>query len=243
MKVPKGQKVRENSSHELQVRLGSAIKEERKRLGVTQEELAWRADMHRTYLADIERGARNVTLKSIANLAKALQVSVASLLTAKDANPPARIASSRPGEILLVEDEATDADLTLRAFKQAGIMNPVKIVRDGRQALDFMHCRGRFARRRQVQPELVLLDLHLPDMPGLEVLRAITSDERTRHIPVVILTSSREDRNIIECGRLGAENYIIKPVGFESFSKVTPKLNLQWTLERPRGGAPGKPDA
>lgn len=212
-----------------------AVKVERRRLGLTQEELAWRADMHRTYLADIERGARNVTLRSVMNLAQALQVSVASLLADPESARAGRAGAARPGEILLVEDEAADAELTLRAFRRAGIRNPVKLVREGQQALDYLHCRGRFARRRRVLPELVLLDLHLPDMSGRDVLRAMNADSKIRHVPVVILTVSREDGNIIACARLGARDYIIKPVGIDSFSKVTPKLNLQWTLVRPRG--------
>ncbi|HVZ64848.1 MAG TPA: response regulator [Lacunisphaera sp.] len=220
--------------------MGNAIRAERRRLGVTQEELAWRADMHRTYLADIERGVRNVTLKSIGNLARALEVSVSHLLAKPD---PANATKSHPErveEILLIEDNAADGEMTVRAFSKAGIANPIKVARSGRLALDYLFCAGRFARRQPTNPELVLLDLQLPDISGLDVLRQIRSDHRTKHIPVVVLTISRDDQNIIECSRLGAENYVIKPVGFESFSQLTPKLNLQWTLAHSPSAMPRK---
>ena len=220
----------------LQAQFGAAIKAHRLRLGVTQEELAWRADLHRSYLADIERGGRNVTLRSIVNLARALQISLADLLANHldlgVVNPSAEPRAGL-GEILLVEDEAADIELTLRAFKRAKFANPVKVVRDGKAALDFLFHTGRYAKRQAVSPHLVLLDLGLPKVSGLEVLRQIKNHQLTKSIPVVILTGSNQDATIIECGRLGAENYLIKPVEFESFSQVTPKLGLQWTLVRP----------
>jgi CheY-like chemotaxis protein/DNA-binding XRE family transcriptional regulator len=220
-------------AHELQVRLGAAIKAHRRQLGVTQEELAWRADLHRTYLADIERGSRNITLRSVANLARALETSVESLLSA------ASLAGKTGGmgEVLLVEDNADDAELTLRAFRQANFSNPIKVVKTGREALDYLLCRGRYAGRHPLAPQLVLLDLNLPDLSGQEVLKEIKSHRATKHLPVVVLTISRDDRNIIECGRLGADNYIIKPVDFQNFSKITPKLNLHWALVASAGAA------
>ncbi len=231
LKVPKGQKVREDSSVELQTRIGSVIKSQRLRLGVTQEELAWRADMHRTYLADIERGGRNITLRSIVSLAQALQISIESLVSQENTT---RQVPARLGEILLVEDNAEDAALTLRAFKQARLSNPVKVVRTGKEALDYINCRRRYARRHATTPQIVLLDLNLPDMSGLDVLRALKARKETRQIPVVVLTVSRDDRNIMECSRLGAENYIIKPVEFASFSKITSRLNFRWALMKVR---------
>jgi CheY-like chemotaxis protein len=225
-----------NESLVLQARFGAAVKSHRLRLGVTQEELAWRADLHRSYLADIERGGRNVTLCSIVNLARALQITLTDLLSNSVdlaiINPQDE---ARPGlgEILLVEDDASDIELTLRAFKRAKFANPVKVARDGKAALDYLFRTGRFAKRRDVMPQLVLLDLNLPKISGLEVLRRIKGHELTQAIPVVILTGSQQDHNIIECGRLGAENYLIKPVEFETFSQVTPKLGLHWTLVRP----------
>ena len=235
MKVPKRDEF-PNESQALQARFGAAIKSHRLRLGVTQEELAWRADLHRSYLADIERGGRNVTLSSIVNLARALQITLADLLShgldLGVINPYNEIGTGL-GEILLVEDNISDIEMTLRAFKRAKFANPVKVVRDGKAALDYLFRKRRYAKRRAVSPQLVLLDLNLPKISGLEVLRQIKSDLRTQAIPVVVLSSSQQDASIIECGRLGAENYLIKPVEFESFSKVTPKLGLNWTLVRP----------
>ena len=225
-----------NESLALQARFGAAIKAHRLRLGVTQEELAWRADLHRSYLADIERGGRNVTLCSIVNLAKALQITLGALLSHSldlGAIDPQSEAIEGQGEILLVEDDLSDVDMTLRAFKRAKLSNPVKVVRDGKAALDYLFRLGRYAKRRPVLPQLVLLDLGLPKVSGIEVIRQMKANKQTQKIPVVVLTGSQDDTNIIECGRLGAENYLIKPVEFESFSKVTPKLGLHWTLVRP----------
>lgn len=225
-----------NESRVLQARFGAAIKAHRLRLGVTQEELAWRADLHRSYLADIERGGRNVTLSSIVNLARALQITLADLLShsldlgivkARDESPASL------GEILLVEDNAADIEMTLRAFKCAKFANPVKVVRDGKSALDYLFRKGRYAKRQDVPPQLVLLDLNLPKISGQEVLREMKAQKATQAIPVVILSGSHDNENILQCSRLGAENYLIKPVKFDNFSKVTPKLGLHWKLMRP----------
>ena len=225
-----------NESLVLQARFGAAIKSHRLRLGVTQEELAWRADLHRSYLADIERGGRNVTLCSIVNLARALQITLADLLShSLDLGiiNPYDDKETGLGEIMLVEDNLADVEMTLRAFKRAKFANPVKVVRDGKTALDYLFHKGRFAKRRAMMPQLVLLDLNLPKISGLDVLREIKSNKLTQAIHGVVLTGSQQDASIIECGKLGAEDYLIKPVEFESFSKVTPKLGLHWTLVRP----------
>ena len=235
MKVPKRNEFL-NENQVLQARFGAAVKAHRLRLGVTQEELAWRADLHRSYLADIERGGRNVTLRSIVNLAKALQITLSDLLSTSLDLGIINAQSETPaglGEILLVEDDATDIDMTLRAFKRAKFANPVKVVRDGKAAVDYIFRNGRFAKRQDIPPQLILLDLNLPKIAGLEVLRQIKQEPLTQGIPVVVLTGSKEDASIIECGRLGAENYLLKPVEFESFSQVTPKLGLHWTLVQP----------
>lgn len=229
----------------LQARLGTTIRKFRKQLGITQEELAWRADLHRTYIADIERGGRNVTLRSIANLAKALQVSVDELLGGGDAvaEMPAPFASPAPshmpGEVLLIEDSAEDAALTLRAFELAQFANPVRVIRDGLEAVEFLLSTGRYAKRRPaILPQLVLLDLMLPGISGLEVLRRIREDERTRTLPVIVLTGSQEDRDIIECARLGAAHYLVKPVSFETFCQVTSRLQQRWLLLQPDDSCP-----
>jgi len=134
----------------------------------------------------------------------------------------------------MVEDNQADAELTLRAFKKARITNPVTLVEDGAAALDFLFCRGRYADRKMENgPRLVLLDLNLPKVSGLEVLRRVKSDERTRTIPVIVLTMSKRDRDMVECHRLGVEGYIVKPVNFVNFSKVTTQLSLCWALLEP----------
>lgn len=225
-----------SASKVLQARFGAAIKSHRQRLGVTQEELAWRADLHRSYLADIERGGRNVTLSSIVNLARALQITLADLLShSLDLGiiNPYDDKQTGLGEILLVEDDLADIELILRAFKRAKFANPVKVVRDGKAALDYLFRKGRYAKRQAEMPQLLLLDLGLPKISGLEVLGQIKSNKLTQDIPVVVLSGSQQDANIIECGKLGVENYLIKPVGFESFSTITPKLGLHWSLVRP----------
>jgi CheY-like chemotaxis protein/DNA-binding XRE family transcriptional regulator len=230
-----------NKDNGLQAHLGATIRKHRKQLGITQEELAWRADLHRTYIADIERGGRNVTLRSIANLAKALRVSVDALLsTAEEGRVEDSLgdgyAGAKPGlgEVLLVEDSPADVELTLRAFKLAKFANPVRVVRDGEEALEYLWASGRHASRQgEVRPQLVLLDLMLPGISGIEVLRRLRDHELTRSLPVVVLTGSRQDRNIIECARLGASNYLIKPVSFDTFCEVTSRLHHQWVLLRP----------
>lgn len=225
----------------LLVRMGAIIKAHRLRLGVTQEELAWRADIHRSYLADIERGGRNVTLRSIANLARALEVSVKDLMQRPDEEPNAK--PLVPGDILLVEDNPDDVALTLRAFAHAKFTNPVKVVTDGQAALDHLFGSGQDTPHLVPLPQLVLLDLNLPSVPGIEVLRQIKAARRTREVPVVVLTVSQHDDLILECSRLGAANYIIKPVGFENFSRITPALDMHWALVRkaPVGPKPDNP--
>jgi len=226
--------------------LGRAVQNYRQVLGLTQEELAWRANLHRSYVADIERGGRNVTLRIITSLAQALEVSVGGLLFSTDSSaglvPDGSDRASRPavGEILLVEDNPQDAELAVLAFKRAKFINPVRVARDGQEALDLLLGTGKPRPRKTPHlPQLVLLDLNLPKVTGLEVLRRIKDDPRTRGIPVVILTVSRHDRNIIACARLGAANYIIKPVGFESLIRVTPQLNLRWALLHPENHREG----
>jgi two-component system, response regulator len=140
-------------------------------------------------------------------------------------------------EILLVEDNPTDAELTLRAFQARNFANQVFVARDGAEALDFFFGDGTHPLRDiGVVPKVVLLDLKLPKVDGLEVLRRLKADERTRTIPVVILTSSREEPDIASAYRLGANSYIVKPVDFEAFARAVSEVGLYWLLlnEPPR---------
>ncbi len=229
--MPKRQKLPSSDAAGLLARIGVAVKTHRGRLGVTQEELAWRAGLHRTYLADIERGGRNVTLRSIANLARALQISVGRLLQHAGGVSAGRDSKQGAvGGILLVEDNPADIKLTLRAFKRANFPNPVRVVQDGQEALDYLFRKGSYSKHKDRHPQLVLLDLNLPLISGVEVLRQMKASKQLSSIPVVVLTVSQQDENIIECGRLGAANYIVKPLGFDNLAKVTPNLGLQWTL-------------
>lgn len=134
-------------------------------------------------------------------------------------------------EILLVEDNSTDAELTIRALKEHKLANKLIWVKDGAEALDFIFATGAYANRGvESDPKLVLLDLRLPKVDGQEVLSRIKADERTKIIPVVVLTSSKEDRDIVESYRLGVNSYISKPVNFEDFIKTISELGLYWLL-------------
>jgi two-component system, response regulator len=134
-------------------------------------------------------------------------------------------------EILLVEDNPNDVRLTLHAFKKHGLSNLISVVRDGEEALEFIFCTGAYA-HRQIEngPKIVLLDLKLPKVDGLEVLRRIKADVRTRVIPVIVLTTSHEERDIVESYQLGVNSYIVKPVDFEQFVEAVRTLGLYWLL-------------
>ncbi len=134
-------------------------------------------------------------------------------------------------ELLLVEDDPQDLELALRSFKKSGIVNSIVIARDGAEALDFVFGEGAHAGRAVTeQPKVILLDLKLPKVDGLEVLRRIKADPRTRAIPVVMLTSSKEQRDIVESYKLGVNSYIVKPVDFEGFSAAVRELGCYWLL-------------
>jgi two-component system response regulator len=134
-------------------------------------------------------------------------------------------------EILLVEDNPNDVELTLHALKKNNLTNRIQVVRDGAEALEYLFGSGTFAGRDLNQsPKVILLDLKLPKVDGMEVLRRIKADERTRSIPVVVLTSSREERDIVESYRLGVNSYITKPVDFEQFTESVRTIGLYWLL-------------
>jgi two-component system response regulator len=134
-------------------------------------------------------------------------------------------------EILMVEDNLYDEELTLHALRNHNLANHIEVVRDGAEAIEYIFCTGAYAHRDiDDMPKLILLDLKLPKVDGLEVLRRIKSDPRTRTIPVVMLTSSSQERDIIDSYQLGVNSYIVKPVDFEQFSKAVQRIGFYWLL-------------
>ena len=133
-------------------------------------------------------------------------------------------------EILLVEDDTGDGELALRALRQHNLVNEVVWVRDGQAALDFVFRREQYASRAQDNPHLILLDLKLPKIDGIGVLRALKGDERTRDIPVVVLTVSAQERDVTEAYRLGVNSYLVKPVEFQDFAGVVAQAGYYWAL-------------
>lgn len=140
-------------------------------------------------------------------------------------------------EVLLVEDNPSDAELTVRTLKKKHLANRLHHVKDGAEAIDFLFAQGTYSNRKvQNSPKVVLLDLKLPKVDGIEVLRKIKSDDRTKKIPVVVMTSSREDRDLATCYDLGVNGYVVKPVEFEDFARAVSELGFYWLLlnETPR---------
>jgi CheY-like chemotaxis protein len=132
--------------------------------------------------------------------------------------------------ILLAEDNANDVELTLAALATHHLDHEVAVVRNGSEALDYLHRRGQYAQRQCPNPKVVLLDIKMPKVDGLEVLRCIRQDETLRSLPVVMLTSSREESDLLQSYKLGVNAYVVKPVDFQQFSKAVQQLGLFWTL-------------
>lgn len=188
--------------------------------------------MHRTYIADIERGVRNITLRSIINLAAALQVTVSSLLAEPGESVHGPDDAPAASEVLLVEGNAQEAEQVVQALAQAKLTNPIATVRDGEEALDYL--------KRRVPsdlPHLVLLDLKPGKIEGVDVLRRMRAQEATKSVPVVILMSARDERVLLECARLGADTAIMKPLTAEKLAAVLPRLDLRWAIGRANGHA------
>ena len=144
--------------------------------------------------------------------------------------PDAVAVNDRLVEILLVEDSPSDIQLTLHALARNNLANRIHVVRDGAEALDYLFSTGAYAERAPRNPRVVLLDLKLPLIDGLEVLRRMKAEPRTRTIPVVVLTSSREERDIVDTYQLGVNSYIVKPVDFEQFTESVRQLGFYWAL-------------
>ena len=220
---------------ELKSRFAAAVKQRRRELGITQEELAWRAGLHRTYLANVESGTRNLSLRSIGKLARGLELSFAALFTLME--KPGHSAAvaledapvSKLVEVLLVEDDRDAVQLTLRAFEAAGLANRVHVAADGAAALEYL-VPARRGRTALIRPHLILLDLGLPKGSALKFLERIRSDARTRDIPVIALCSSKKDRDASECRRFGVHHFILKPLDFRNLSDATRHLKLSWAL-------------
>jgi two-component system response regulator len=139
-------------------------------------------------------------------------------------------------DILLVEDNPLDAELTLRCLKEEKLANQVTWVKDGAEALDYVFCRGDYANRGDTRPRLILLDLKMPRVDGIEVLKVIKADEGTKRIPVVVMTSSQEESDIVESYNLGANSYVVKPVDFVSLTDVVRQSGFYWlAINRPAG--------
>jgi CheY-like chemotaxis protein len=134
------------------------------------------------------------------------------------------------GRILMVEDDPKDVELTLTALADYNLANEVVVARDGEEALDYLYCRGRFTTRTSNNPAVLLLDLKLPKVDGLEVLQQMKSDEKLRMIPVVVLTSSHEERDMVASYKLGVNAYVVKPVDFHEFVNAIKELGIFWAV-------------
>jgi len=144
--------------------------------------------------------------------------------------------------ILLVEDDPKDVELTLNALGENNLVNDIAIARDGEEALDFLYRRGTFASRSEGNPILILLDLKMPKLDGIQVLRQLKGDEQMRCIPVVVLTSSREAPDLVECYKLGVNAYVVKPVHFKEFVEAVKQIGVFWSLiNEPPPGSVKKP--
>ena len=141
------------------------------------------------------------------------------------------VSARAPNEILLIEDNPHDIEITLLAFRKHKIEGRIQVVRDGEEALDYLFCTGQYADKdpNAPRPKLILLDLKLPLVDGIEVLRRVKSDPRTRRTPVVVLSSSREDKDVVTSYRLGANSYLVKPLNFEEFNQMSSVLAPYWT--------------
>jgi CheY-like chemotaxis protein/DNA-binding XRE family transcriptional regulator len=217
---------------------GKFVREERKKLGISQEELAERSGLHRTYITDVERGVRNMTFESALKLTGSLDLSFQDFFAefrrwndARVSTASASIPETSPADILIVEDDPKDAELTIVGLQRNALVNRIAIASTGRDALQLLHGRRDDMNVKDtISPRVVLLDLRLPDIDGIEVLRRIRSHQRTRTLPVVILTSSRSDLDFHESVSVGVSGYLTKPIDWVEFSLMMPKFGFRWLL-------------
>ena len=210
-------------------RFGAALRAQRKHLRISQEELAGRAGLHRTYVADVERGARNLSLASIEKLAHALEIPIPDLFP----QAAASLNHDLRGlvEILLVESDLQEAERTLDAFGSANLANRVRVVRDGAEALDYLFQGDEHPGRGPGdRNQVILLNLNLPGTSGLEVLRQVKANRLTQAMPVVMLLGAERSQDVTASLRMGAEACLVKPLDFHRFAAVVPRLGKNWAL-------------
>ncbi len=212
----------------VKVVFGNAVREKRLELGFSQEALAEASGLHRTYVSDVERGLRNISMESIEKIARALKLSVSSLFDRAGYGA----SSKRQVEILLVEDNLHDLKKVREVLRKASFANRFHIARNSAEALEYLFGDGVVPVPGQSKPtpKLVLVDLELPRWDGLEVLDRMRNDPRTRTTPVIALTSSTEQNEILERHKLGVSRFIVKPVTFERFVGAVKQLGWQWVL-------------
>jgi CheY-like chemotaxis protein/DNA-binding XRE family transcriptional regulator len=220
---------------------GLVVREIRKERQLSQEELAGLSGLHRTYITDIERGTRNVSLKNITRIAQAVNISLPLMFTrfeeiahaeekVKKSSVKQEEVQRNPVEILLVEDDQNFIELTLHMFRQWNIANMVHVVRTGPEALEFLFTDPSTDDRSGKVPKVILLDLNIPLVDGFAVLRQVRSNPLTHDIPVVVLTSSSLETDKARCHQLGVEEFLTKPVNVEAFSAVMKRLGFNLFL-------------
>lgn len=220
---------------------GMVVKNLRREKQLSQEELANRCRLHRTYITDIEHGTRNVSLKNISKIAHAMDVPLQDVFARVDqysqdgvhliARTQDHSGSPRhPIEILLVEEDQDSIELTLQELHQRNISNKIHIMRSGEEAIKFLYTGQPEGNTAVHIPKVLLLELELPGISGLDVLEKIRSDKRTKQIPVIAMTSSAAEIDKERCHQLGVEEYLAKPLNIDSFSAVMRRMGFQLLL-------------
>jgi CheY-like chemotaxis protein/DNA-binding XRE family transcriptional regulator len=219
---------------------GMVVREFRKERRMSQEELANRSGLHRTYITDIERGTRNVSLKNITRIAEAIGIGLPEMfarfevLSKQESAAPDDAAAlsyrRKPVEILLVEDDENFIELTVHALERWNISNTVHVVRNGADALEFLFEHSPSNEQRVPNPKVILLDLNIPLVDGFEVLERIRNNPKTKEIPVVVLTSSSGEADKARCSALGVDEFLTKPINAELFSSVMRRLGFHLLL-------------